>query len=803
MTNPINNIEPAEQNTESNLQKIMGLALQHWPWLVGSVLVALLLANINLRYQTPLYHIRAKVLIQDGRSTTGVSEADFLQDLGLGGKSNVDNEVEIFKSRHLMQDVVKDLQLNVQYFTKGRFKNMEAYEPKPFTFTILPATTDTFRAKYAGYELMRVDDNTFLLFDGVKYWKGNWGATLNLSVGKVYVARNSSIEWPEKQKYLIMVSDVEAVAGNFLGALDVSLLSNKVSMVNLVLTDAIQQRGEVVLNKLVEVYIKANVDDKNRIADSTMSFIDERLKVVGDELRGVERNIEEFKQANNFNNIGAESQMLMQSSNNYMDQLTAKEVELNVVESIEKYIVDNNRRVIPVNMEVQNPTFTRLIDKYNALQMERERALMTTTESNPLIISMNNQLDALRTDVKNNVASAKNNIQISISQLRNKAGNINAQMRSVPAKERVFIDISRQQNIKQELYLFLLKKREECAITKSSTIANARVIDEARTDGWPFSPNSSKTYMNAFLIGLLLPCLGIYLKEQLNTKIVKRKDITSRTNTPLLAEIGHNTEDKAILVDAGSKSIISEQFRNLRTNLQFILPDPNQKVIVLTSTMSGEGKSFIATNLAISLAITNKKVALLEFDLRKPKISKMFNLTSPVGFSNYVIGKSDLKEVVVPSGVHDSLFIMPAGPLPPNPSELLMMGKVKEMFEMLRAHFDYIIVDTAPVGLVTDAQIVGSYADATIYVVRQDYTFKQQISYIDDLYINKKLPSMSLIVNDVSGSSSAYGYGYGYGYGYSYGYGYGDYSNGYFESGDHMRKGWRKTFHQLRKKIGV
>ncbi len=797
------NIEPKESSSEFNLQKIMGLLLQHWPWLVGSVVIALILANINLRYQTPLYHIRAKLLIQDGRSTSGVSEADFLKDLGLGGKSNVDNEVEIFKSRHLMQEVVKDLQLNVQYFTRGRFKNLEAYEPKPFTFTILPASKDTFYEKYAGYELGMMNDSTYVLFDGTKYWKGKWGTVLNLAIGRVLVDRNNTIDWPSKQKYLIVVSDVDAIAGNFLGALDVSLLSNKVSMINLVLTDAIQQRGEVVLNKLVDVYIKANVDDKNRIADSTMSFIDERLKVVGDELRGVEKNIEEFKQAQNFNNIGAESQMLMQSSNNYLDQLTEKEVQLNVVESIEKYIVDNNRRVIPANMAMQNPTFTGLIDKYNALQMERERALMTTTENNPLIISMNNQLDNLRADVKNNLASAKNNIQISISQLRNKAGNISAQMRAVPAKERVFIDISRQQNIKQELYLFLLKKREECAITKSSTIANARVIDQARSDGWTFSPNRSKAYMNAFLIGLLLPIIGIYLKEQLNTKVSKRSDITLRTTTPLLAEIGHNSEAKNILVDAGSKSVISEQFRNLRTNLQFLLPDPSQKIILLTSTMSGEGKSFIASNLATSLAITNKKVLLMELDLRKPKISKMFNLNSPLGFSSYIIGQSELKDAIVPSKVHDSLFVMPSGPLPPNPAELLMMAKTKEMFGVLRNHFDYIIVDTAPVGLVTDAQITGANADATIYVVRQDYTFKQQIELVNDMYKNKKLPSMSIVVNDVKASKSAYGYGYGYGYGYSYGYGYGDYSNGYFDGSDHQRKGWRRTFHKIRRKIGV
>jgi tyrosine-protein kinase Etk/Wzc len=793
--------EIKEQSVEASIQKWVGMILSYWPWLIGSVLITLFIANVYLRYSTPMYHIRAKVLIQDEKKSSGMSEADFLEDLGLGGKSNVDNEIEIFKSRYLMQRVVRDLQLNIRYFTKGRFKTLEAYEPKPFTFTILRSANDTFRESYANYELEKVKGG-FILFDGSKYWKGKWGTVLTLSIGRAFIDANSSVSWPEGQKFIIAASNVEDVAMGYLGSLDVALVNKQVSMINLMFNDAIPKRGEIVLNKLVDVYIRANVDDKNRIADSTMTFIDERLKVVGEELRGVERDKQDFMEANNVTDINAQSSMLLQSSNDYAGQLTQQQVQLNVVESIEKYIVDNNRRVIPANLTaVQNPTFTSLIDKYNALQLERERTLMTTTENNPIIQSMDNQLDNLRQDVKNNLASAKSNIQIGINQLRSRAGNIDAQIRSAPGKERVFIDISRQQNIKQELYLFLLKKREECAITKSATIANARVVDPAKADGMAFSPNRSKTYMNAFLLGLFLPILGIFLKEQLNTKLIKKSDITARTKTPIIAEVGHNLGEKSVLVEAGSKNVLAEQFRNLRTNLQFLLPNPNEKVILLTSTMSGEGKSFIASNLASTLAISNKKVLLIELDLRKPKISKIFNITSPLGFSNYIIGQAELKDVIIPSGVHDSLFILPSGPIPPNPAELLMTSRMSSMIKELRQHFDYIIIDTAPVGLVTDAQILGGYVDATLYVVRQEYTFKQQIGLIDDLYKGKKLPSMCVVVNDVKSAKNAYGYGYGYGYGYSYGYGYGDYANGYFEGAE--GKGLRGFINRTRKKLGV
>ncbi|HTN46496.1 MAG TPA: polysaccharide biosynthesis tyrosine autokinase [Flavipsychrobacter sp.] len=793
--------EIKEQSVEASIQKWVGMILSYWPWLIGSVLVTLFIANVYLRYSTPMYHIRAKVLIQDDKKSSGMSEADFLEDLGLGGKSNVDNEIEIFKSRYLMQRVVRDLQLNIRYFTKGRFKTLEAYEPKPFTFTLLRSANDTFRESYANYELEKVKDG-FILFDGSKYWKGKWGTVLTLSIGRAFIDANSSVSWPEGQKFIIAASNVEDVAMGYLSSLDVALVNKQVSMINLMFNDAIPKRGEIVLNKLVDVYIRANVDDKNRIADSTMTFIDERLKVVGEELRGVERDKQDFMEANNVTDINAQSSMLLQSSNDYAGQLTQQQVQLNVVESIEKYIVDNNRRVIPANLTaIQNPTFTSLIDKYNALQLERERTLMTTTENNPIIQSMDNQLDNLRQDVKNNLASAKSNIQIGINQLRSRAGNIDAQIRSAPGKERVFIDISRQQNIKQELYLFLLKKREECAITKSATIANARVVDPAKADGMAFSPNRSKTYMNAFLLGLFLPILGIFLKEQLNTKLIKKSDITARTKTPIIAEVGHNLGEKSVLVEAGSKNVLAEQFRNLRTNLQFLLPNPNEKVILLTSTMSGEGKSFIASNLASTLAISNKKVLLIELDLRKPKISKIFNITSPLGFSNYIIGQAELKDVIIPSGVHDSLFILPSGPIPPNPAELLMTNRMSSMIKELRQHFDYIIVDTAPVGLVTDAQILGGYVDATLYVVRQEYTFKQQIGLIDDLYKGKKLPSMCVVVNDVKSAKNAYGYGYGYGYGYSYGYGYGDYSNGYFEGAE--GKGLKGFINRTRKKLGV
>ncbi|MBS1689469.1 MAG: polysaccharide biosynthesis tyrosine autokinase, partial [Bacteroidetes bacterium] len=370
-------------------------------------------------------------------------------------------------------------------------------------------------------------------------------------------------------------------------------------------------------------------------------------------------------------------------------------------------------------------------------------------------------------------------------------------IKEIPTKERVFLEYSRQQAIKQELYLFLLKKREETAIGKSTTIANSRIIEPARSSGAPFSPKRSMIFLTAFLIGVLTPAVVIYLRNLLNTRINSRADINALTKISIAGEIGHSDNQDTLVVTPGSRSVIAEQFRALRTNIEFLLTKEDEKVIMLTSSMSGEGKSFVSLNVASTLALSGKRVVLMELDLRKPKISKYLGLDNSIGFSNYAIGQAEYDKIIVPSGVQDNFFIIPSGPIPPNPSELIILPKIAELFSLLRKDFDYVVIDTAPIGFVTDAQLLGRYADAVLYLVRQGYTYKQQIQLADELHRTRKMPRMSLIVNDVQ-VTRGYGYGYGY-YSYGYGYGYGAYG-GYFEEKNKNANFLQKFFNRFQKR---
>jgi tyrosine-protein kinase Etk/Wzc len=358
-------------------------------------------------------------------------------------------------------------------------------------------------------------------------------------------------------------------------------------------------------------------------------------------------------------------------------------------------------------------------------------------------------------------------MEINKNDLTQRLNKVEGLIESAPSKERVFQDISRQQVVKQQLYLFLLQKKEETAIMKSGTSSASRLIEPARSEPGPFSPNRQNIYLIGLLVGLFIPAAGIYMSELLNDKIRDKQDIESRTDIPIVGEIGINRSTKTLVVERESRSAIAEQFRAVRTNLQFLLAGKPSKIILITSSMSGEGKSFISANLASTLAISGKKVALLELDLRKPKLSAALNLPNDNGFTNYIVSNLELKYLPKPVPDNPNLFVIGSGPIPPNPAELLLHDKVKTMFEYLNDNFDYIVIDSPPVGLVTDALLISKYTDVTLFILRPRYTFRQQLEIVEELSKNRKMHGISILLNQVKANSGRrYGYGYGYGYGY-------------------------------------
>jgi capsular exopolysaccharide synthesis family protein len=757
-----------EQQTIS-LRTLVDNFMANWYWFALFVILGLAAAWLFLRYATPTYNINAKILVQDEQKGGNIPGEEVLQQLQIfSSKSNVDNEVEILQSRSLMEQVVRNLQLNISYWQEGRVKTGELFLKVPFVAHWISAR-DSLEA--VRYTVTPLSEEKFRFgSEKIADVEKTWGDTIQLPEGILQIDRRKFFPLV-KEPYIVKLVSLDAAVASYQTKLMVSIPNKQVSTIGLQLTTAIPEKGEAILNELINAYLRASVEVKNRIADSTIAFVDNRLALVNRELTGVEKNIQQFKQANQLTDLTEQAKLLVSSTSDFSKQLTELEVKLSVINSLEQYIIDenNNKRIVPSSLVLQDPTFIALVQKYNSFQLERERLLISSTPSNPLVQNIDLQLKNLRTDLQSNLASFRSGLQASIAEIKGRSGQLDQKIQQVPAKERVFLDYSRQQAIKQELYLFLLKKREESAISKSSNLAVARIIDPAKSGAFPAMPKRMLTYLVGLIMGIIFPSVFLYLKDLLNRRVKTKQDITTGTPVPILSEVGHTKEHDDVVVGKDTVTPIAEQFRAMRTNLQFLLSGAQDKVILLTSSMSGEGKSFVAMNLAATLALSGKKVVLMELDLRKPKISEKLKLNNKQGFSTYVIGKTSYSQLIQPSGIHENCWVIPSGPVPPNPAELLLLDTTKQLFAELRKQFDYIVIDTAPVGLVTDAQLLGYLADVTLYLVRQGYTFKQQLLLSKELYQQGKLPRMNLVVNDVK-AGKGFGYGYGYQYGYTYGY---------------------------------
>jgi tyrosine-protein kinase Etk/Wzc len=789
-----------DENEEKGLdfKKLMNKAISLWPWMILCILIMGLVAITYLYFASPGYKINAKILIKDDDKKTGGTMGDLsmLQSIGiLSGASSVDNELEIIQSYSLMHEVVNVLQLNVTVSTYEKLKHIEKYDRhNPFSIQFLKFNISNLKTASIQYDIQFLNKNRIQLngVDNDESYKLQLGDTIVLQAGTVVISENLLFEGKRNDSYKMTVSEPDMVTKDYMQSLEASIPNKQVSTINLTFSCTIPRKGEKIINTLINAYMQANVDDNNRIADSTMNFIDSRLLVVGDQLTDIEKRIQVFKQENDVADLTEQAKILISNTGDYAKQVAEQQVQLSVIESLEKYLKENigNERIVPASLMIQDPTLIAVTTQYNQLLMQRSRLLLGTTDNNPMIKNIDGQLSDLRYDMLKGISSVKHSSEAALSSLKSNSGKIESQIRQVPAKERVYLDFSRQQQIRQELFLFLLQKREETAISRSSTIANARIIDAAQSDDKPFEPKKKLIFAFAILLGAVLPFGIVYIRDVLNTRIKTKEDIEAQTKIPIVGEIGHNDDAAFIAVSKKSRTLIAEQFRALRANLQFLFTNEKDKVIMMTSSMSGEGKSFIATNLAMVFALADKKVVLLELDLRKPKIMSSLELKFDKGFSQYAIGSATLDEIIYPSGINENLFIIPAGPIPPNPSELILHERTTEMFRALREKFDYIIVDTTP-NLVSDAQLLSIHANTTLYVARLDYTHKEQLRIPDRLEKQGKLPKLNLIINDIKPKKYGggyYGYGYG-GYGYGgYGYGYGEYIQGNKSKANRLKK---------------
>jgi tyrosine-protein kinase Etk/Wzc len=753
-----------EFDDDLRLEQLLRKFTSKWHWFLLSVIACFALTYYIVKIQTPMTLIDAKVLINDPTKGGTTAETKLLGNLGTMASSSMGNEAAILKTKFLMERVVRDMKLNITYYSKGKLRDDELYSA-PFIVDLVQPV-DTIKATNFDINFLpnqkiqlKSDDlDTTISYSRPVSVKG-------LGVFQILKSPSNVAQGP----YAFNITSIDKKVESLASQLNVVLPTDLSAVVDVSLNYPVPKKGEDILRKLLQIYVATNVDDRNRLADSAYAFIQGRLSYLGGKLGNLENNIQGYRQKNQITEMSQQSNVLITNSSQYVNDLAKVETQLSVLNSLEDYMRSNAKgtSIVPSTLVVSDPLFSSLVEKHNALIMERDRRLMTVTETNPVVVNLNEQIARTNSDMLASLSSSKNSLNITRNGLLQRIHSVEGQVQGVPEKERNYLDLARQQKIQEDLFIFLMQKGEETAISKTYNTPNSTSIDPPKADTKPFSPKVPIFYAAGILLGLMLPAAIIYLKYLLNNKIDSKLDIVKKTLVPIIGEIGHSKDVTNLLVGNMTRSAIAEQFRALRTNLSFYLKQPSENIILVSSGMSGEGKSFTSINLANVLALSGKKVLLMELDLRKPSLSTKFGITNEKGFTNYISDKSvTAKDIIKPLDVHENMFIISSGQLPNNPAEMLMSLRASELLNELRREFDFIIIDAPPVGVVTDAQLLGDHADFCIYVVRHNFTQISQLEIVEDLNKNNRMKQLGIVVNDIRVQN---GNGYGYGYGYNYG----------------------------------
>jgi len=770
-TQPRNSASSGEEDT-IDVKRIIANIINNWLLFIISIVICLCVAVLYAKYSSAEWHVASKILVEDQKNSPSAAVGgSFNSDISslFNVKSSVDNEVQILKSRSLMTEVVKQMQLNLRTYSNSGFKKVEIYSKSPFNINIT-YEADTLKNKY--YDIIIVDKDTYKIQnseDDVDL-KAKFGIPVTLKQYEITLQKSDL--FAPRGKYGISIESTDATIDGFLKGFSANLSDKQSTMIDLSIDYPQPEKGEAILNALMRQYLLSNLQNKVQIADSTMAFINKEIDIVFNGLNGTEKQFEQYKEENNIADITEQSKALVTSASDYYDKLNQETIQLTVVNDLQKLLNNpNNKKLLPsaLLLNTTDQSFGQSIDAYNQLLVARDKAGLSYTDQNPVIQNYNIQVNNARANLLRSLGTYRDGLITARNELQKQNGSFTGQLKKIPSKQRIYLDFQRQQQLKQDLYLFLLQKREETAISKTSTISSSRIIDYAKSDFSPFKPKKSIIYLIGMIIGIIIPGIYLFVKELLNVKIDSKSDIETHTTAPVIGEISHNKESVSIVVTQNSRSVISEHFRSLRTNLQYVLESSKSNVLLFTSSMSGEGKSFLSLNLGSALALTDKKVIFMELDLRKPKLSENMGLDNNNGFTNYIISKeTDYKKFIKHMPFTENCYVLSSGPIPPNPSELLISEKLETLIADLKRDFDYVIIDCAPVGLVSDALLLEKFADITFYVLRQNYTYKSQLNIVNDLRNNKKVKNLYLLVNDIK-SQDGNGYG-GYGYG-----GYGGY----------------------------
>ncbi len=768
------------QDDEFDLNLFFLKVRRFWYVFVISIALGYLIARWYNWYATPYYKAETTILVKD-ESNANLSAEKLLHQLdGSPTEKNIGNEIEILKSRKIFREALNNSDFLVSYTLIGRLKTSDFYKRAPITLEYDSLHDKAYRSKIK----LTIENNKFCT---LKINKSNttysvpFNQNIKTEIGIIKISKNQLFNNKEildpnftNRDYEIKFNDIDALIDKYVKLIDVDYENKQGNVLMLSILETVPQRGTDLLDNIMQSYLKNDIYQKNKVASNTLKFIDDQLTVISTELKFIENDLERFKSGNNITDIGTEASLFLQNAQSVDMQNSQLLNKYRIADYLEKYIKGNNNlnELTPSVMGLDDPLLLSLLEELRKLEAQKNQYAIAAKTDNPIIISLNTQIEKTKESLLSSIISIKQNLKISIDNSKSTISKFENQIKNIPRNERALVTLKRQFTIKETMYLFLLQKRAETSIALASTISDSYVIDHAIASKNPVRPIPSKNYIIALILSLALPLIYIYIMYTQSDTIRDKYTLDKVNKIPILGAIGYNNNEEDNLITATkSKSAISEAFRSLRTNLQYF-GNANKKIILITSSISGEGKTFTAINLACIFAMSGKKTVLLGLDLRKPKLGLNFNLSKDVGISNYLTSDISHNEIIQHSKLFDTLDIIISGPIPPNPSELILNKRMDELIASLTKDYDHIILDTPPIGLVTDALILNKYSDASIYIVRQGVTRKMHVVFANELFSQQKFNNLSLVFNAVKKDGLYGDYGYNYGYGYGYGYGY-------------------------------
>jgi tyrosine-protein kinase Etk/Wzc len=762
------NHKKKEEPEENLIQQMVANYLPYWPLFLLAIALGLAGAFFYIRYKVPLYQASATLIIKDEKK--GTEESKLTESLNtISSKQLVENEIEVIQSRSLMDSVVRQQHLYAPIFEKGKIHKTSAYLRSPVQIQAynpdsIKEVKDVVFTYNQAKGLVEMDKSTYKINEFI-----------NTAFGRLKFVPNkyfNAINGIPDELYFSLISP-KNVTTALLENLEVTAASKLSTIIELKFKAEVPEKAENILNGLVKAYDLAGLKTKNDLARNTLEFVEDRLSTIGRQMDSIQKKVQQYKSGAGAVDIGTQGQLFLQNVSDNDQKLSTVNTQMSVLNQVENFVTskDKGGAIVPSTLGVSDPMLSQLLDKLYTTELEHEKLRKTVGENNPKLVSITDQINKIRPNILENIRSQKQSLSATRQNLSSTNGAYNSMLRSMPVKEKALLDLTRDQTTLNGVYQFLLQKREESILSFSSTISDNRIVDNAQAGNVAVSPNKKVIYAAAVLALLFISLFFITVRESFTGKIMYRREIEELTHVPIIAEIAHDNTNKPIIVEPGKRTYGTEEFRKIRVSLSYVGVDATHKKILVTSSISGEGKSFIAVNLAISIASTGKKVVLVDMDLNNPTIGKILALNQEVGVSDFLMGHKKPEQIVGNVRAFDNLFYISAGTPVDGPSELMVNGKVPELISYLDKNFDMVVIDTSPVVLVTDAYLLSALCNTTLYVVRHKYTPKMIIKRMDDNNTINPLHNTAIIFNGVKGRGffkNSYGHGYGYGYVYGY-----------------------------------